>query len=412
MGVKRNERWGIEDRWTKRVKDEHGRTVTVDSDLKGKVARWRVRWVNEEGKECTKSFKRKPDAQQFLNDIAVKVQTGEYAAAKKGGELFSEVAEQWFMTKQHRKPKTVSGYRELLDNLVLPRWGDIPLRDISYEGYLQWLGGLATNGSRRGTPLSASRIIQAHQCAGAVLKYAVKTGKLQKNVAADISRSEDLPELVERERVYLGHEELLRLAEEMGRYKTQTLILGYCGLRFGESVALRRRHIGNAVMTLYASATYVPGSGIVESTTKTKKSRKVPIPLPIWKQLKKELPSDPDALVFPSYLAEDRYMPIEEYRRALDKAKKKAGIDQRLTPHGLRHTAASLAISAGANIKVVQRLLGHASAAMTLDRYGHLYSDDLTAVADSLGKAMESTAVSLRYYGSERKDGGLLETAS
>ena len=39
-----------------------------------------------------------------------------------------------------------------------------------------------------------------------------------------------------------------------------------------------------------------------------------------------------------------------------------------LSPHDLRHTAASLAISAGANVKAVQRMLGHASAAMTLSR--------------------------------------------
>lgn len=68
-----------------------------------------------------------------------------------------------------------------------------------------------------------------------------------------------------------------------------------------------------------------------------------------------------------------------------------------LTPHALRHTCASLAISAGANVKVVQRLLGHASTTMTLDRYGHLMDDDLTGVADALGKAIEATAVSLRY---------------
>ena len=62
-------------------------------------------------------------------------------------------------------------------------------------------------------------------------------------------------------------------------------------------------------------------------------------------------------------------------------------------PHGLRHTTASLAISVGANVKVVQRMLGHATAAMTLDPYGHLLDDDLTGVADTLGKAIESTAV-------------------
>jgi integrase len=42
--------------------------------------------------------------------------------------------------------------------------------------------------------------------------------------------------------------------------------------------------------------------------------------------------------------------------------------------HELRHTAASLAIQAGANIKALQNMLGHASAGLTLDRYGHLYA--------------------------------------
>lgn len=60
---------------------------------------------------------------------------------------------------------------------------------------------------------------------------------------------------------------------------------------------------------------------------------------------------------------------------------------QRITPHDLRHTAASLAISAGANVKAVQRMLGHASAAMTLDTYADLFDDDLDAVAAALSNA-------------------------
>lgn len=55
-----------------------------------------------------------------------------------------------------------------------------------------------------------------------------------------------------------------------------------------------------------------------------------------------------------------------------------------ITPHDLRHTAASLAVSAGANVKAVQRMLGHASAAMTLDVYAGLFGDDLDDVADRL----------------------------
>jgi integrase len=58
----------------------------------------------------------------------------------------------------------------------------------------------------------------------------------------------------------------------------------------------------------------------------------------------------------------------------------------RVTAHDLRHTAASLAISAGANPKVVQRMLGHASAAITLDVYADLFESDLDAVAENVAK--------------------------
>ena len=58
-----------------------------------------------------------------------------------------------------------------------------------------------------------------------------------------------------------------------------------------------------------------------------------------------------------------------------------------MTVHDLRHTAASLAVSAGANVKAVQRMLGHASAAMTLDVYADLFDDDLDAVAQALDTA-------------------------
>jgi len=66
----------------------------------------------------------------------------------------------------------------------------------------------------------------------------------------------------------------------------------------------------------------------------------------------------------------------------------------RITAHALRHTAAWLAISAGANPKVVQRMLGHASAAMTLDVYADLFESDLGAVAENVGKMWSDRAAS------------------
>ena len=81
---------------------------------------------------------------------------------------------------------------------------------------------------------------------------------------------------------------------------------------------------------------------------------------------------------------------------AIRKCQKNDGTFPSITPHDLRHTAASLAISAGANVKAVQRMLGHAKASMTLDVYADLFDEDLDDVADRLDAAIRSAADPLR----------------
>ena len=61
-------------------------------------------------------------------------------------------------------------------------------------------------------------------------------------------------------------------------------------------------------------------------------------------------------------------------------------------PHN-RHTAASLAIAAGADVKVVQQMLGHKSGVMTIDLYGHLFGDRLDVIADALDAAVRAAGV-------------------
>lgn len=64
-----------------------------------------------------------------------------------------------------------------------------------------------------------------------------------------------------------------------------------------------------------------------------------------------------------------------------------------LTPHELRHTTASLAVKAGANVKALKRMLGPASAAITLNVYADLFDDDLEAVGAAV---MRSAAIPSR----------------
>ncbi|MGV9668091.1 tyrosine-type recombinase/integrase [Nocardia niigatensis] len=402
MPAQRNLRSGVEDRWYKTV------TVTdpatgqksrqkVKSKLHGKKnwKRWRARYVDPNGVEHAQSFDTKIQAQQFLDgEVTTKLITGTWVDPDRSGVTFKTVAEKWFTTKQLRKPKTVAGYRSLLDTLVLPRWQSVPLRDIEFEDIQEWIVNLSTAGSYRfqGRGLSASRVIQSYQVLDQVLRFAIKAKRLAINPAEEV----DLPRISLAEKRYLTHLQVLRLALAAGRFRPLVFTLAYTGIRFGEAAALRVADVdlANRRINVSMPATHVAGMGIVESDTKNHIRRAVPVPEFLAKELGAVFDDrDPGALAFESRKGE--YLPLGEFRWAFDQATQAVGVTG-MVPHGLRHTAASLAISAGANIKVVQRMLGHKTATLTLDLYGHLFADDLDAVATAMNAGAQAAADALR----------------
>lgn len=404
MSAQRNRRAGVEDLWRKTVTEIDPATgsrtsVRVSSKLDGTGKRWRARYVDERAKEYTRRFDRKVDAQNWLDQVTTEHVTGVYVDPARKSELFGPVAEQWFATKATKAPKTIAGYRSLLDRHVLPRWEQVKLKDIGYEDVQIWVTGLSASGGGyrfedRG--LSASRVIQAYQILNQVLRYAVRTKRLALNPANDI----ELPRKTEPEKRYLNHHQVHALAASAGRFRVLVLSLAYCGLRFGEAVALRVKNVDPVRSRLWVStsATNVAGHGIVEGSTKNHSARAVPVPAFLMGLLVQHIDGRADTdLVFPS--RRGGFLPLGELRWAFDRATKETGLSG-LVPHELRHTAASLAIAAGANVKVVQRMLGHKTATLTLDRYGHLFPDDLDTVAQSLNaasrQALESTAYPLR----------------
>lgn len=384
--MKRNRRAGVEDRWRRTVRQPDGTIATAPSANNGKGSRWRARYVDEHGREHVKAFRRKADAQQWLDQQVSDQVTGTWTDPSLSSVTFSVIAERWFTTKVNRSPKTVAGYRSLLDTVVLPRWKDVPLRDIRFDELQVWISSLSIGGSARfdGKGLSASRVRQAHQLIGAVLKFAVKAKHLAVNPADGI----ELPRLPETEQRYLTHEQLHRVAVASGRLRTLVLVLGYCGLRFGEAAALQISDVDlqNRRIRVSRSVTHVAKMGLVEGPTKNHSSRAVPVPKFLARLLETEIAGrDSCALVFPS--RRDGVLTLGEGRYWFDKATAAVDGCAGLRLHDLRHTCASLAIRAGANVKVVQRLLGHKTATLTLDRYGHLFPDDLDAVADAFDAA-------------------------
>jgi integrase len=392
--MKRNRRAGVEDRWTKTVRDASGNARTVPTARHGTGMRWLARYVDDRGREHTKAFGRKSDAQQWLDKETADHVVGTWTDPKLSGQTFGALAERWIQTKVTRAPKTVAGYRSLLHTLILPRWADVALRDMSFDDIQEWVSGLSVNGSVRfeGRGLSAGRVIQAYQVVSQVLRFAVRAKHLAANPADGI----ELPRQREAARRYLTHEQLHRLAVASGRFRSMVLVLGYCGLRFGEAAALRCADVNCTTRRIRVSrsVTYVTGEGLIEGDTKNHSTRSVPVPKFLAPLLDTELTGkDGGALVFPS--RRGGYLTESELRWVFDRAATTIGVDG-LTPHELRHTCASLAIAAGANVKVLQTLMGHKTATLTLDRYGHLFPDDLGRIADAFDAAAQSSADWLR----------------
>lgn len=168
-------------------------------------------------------------------------------------------------------------------------------------------------------------------------------------------------------------------------------------MRWGEVAALRVRHVDLARRRIHVVEAASEASGrITIGTPKSHQARWLPIPRFLVEPLSDQVRGlGPDDLVFTA--PEGGPLRNSNFRRRVfDRAADSVGLTD-LRIHDLRHTAASLAVASGANVKAVQRMLGHASAAMTLDVYAGLFGDDLDALAERLhDAAMRPRAASVR----------------
>ena len=250
--------------------------------------------------------------------------------------------------------------------------------DIRFTEVQAWVSELA---GRRGPVI----VRMSHSVLARILDDAVRDRLL----AANPARGVKLPPVVKRQNVYLTAAQLHALATEAGRYGSLVLLLGTAGLRWSEVAALRvcdvdflRRRV-----ELHRNAVTLTGR-VAVGTLKSGKARTVPLAAFVVDELAATCAGKGrDELIWPS--GTGGYLPPPGATRswlsgAVARCQQADPTFPRISAHALRHTAASLAISAGANVKVVQRMLGHSSAAMTLDVYADLFDDDLTGVADRL----------------------------
>jgi integrase len=365
--------------------------------------RWRARYRDPSGRERSKSFARKVDAERFLVGIEDAKLRGAYVDPAAGRVPFSEWAERWYNTTATLRPSTRKDYGTLLKNQVLPAFGDMTLVAIDTLLVREWVAELVAGG------LSAKRSRKAHQVLSQILGSAVDGGRLARNVAEGIK----LPKVQRKEMHFLTAAQVEALADAIvPPYGVLIRVAAYTGLRPCEFVALKvgRMDLLRATVRVAEAAPEVAGH-LEWGGVKTHEARTVRLPRSVAEELGAYLadrPHGPGDLVFTAPrggpLRESKFVPgrfkpaigaANEAIADLDQDGRPAALPEDLRLYDLRHTAASLMIRQGASVKAVQRQLGHATGSITLDVYGHLFPDELDSLAGRLEDARAEALASL-----------------
>lgn len=332
-----------------------------------------------------RGFRTKREAELALASLEVGKARGEFIDATAARATIGQLGVEWVRDQGHLKPSSLRPVEIAWRVHVEPRWARVAVADVRFSDVQRWVTELsATRG--------ATTVLRAYGVLAAILDVAVRDRRALSNSA----RGVNLPRKVKRAHTYLTAEQVSALAIAAGEKGTLVLVLAYCGLRWGEAVGLRVKDLDMLRRRINVSVNAVEvGDRIEVGTPKTHKRRSVPFPAGLTLPLARLCEGkSPDALVFAAadggHLRRTRTN--ESSRGWFTQSVRRADLPP-LTPHDLRHTAASLAVSAGANVKAVQRMLGHASASMTLDVYSDLFDDDLDAVAERLDHRLTATDV-------------------
>lgn len=341
--------------------------------------RWRVRYRDPTGRERSRSFARRADADRFLATVQADLVRGEWTDPRLARIPVEEWSRRWLATKRHLKPKTLAGYESILHAHVLPTFGSYQLRHVDRMADEEWMADLQATG------LGASGVRQARQLLNSMLRLAVDAGYLPTNPVDGVR----VPRQPETEMLFLDADEVERLATAIRQpYGMLVYVLTYGGLRWGEAAALKRGRCDLLRSRLEVAESLSEARGELHfGATKTNRSRMVGVPAflrdLLAAHLARNVESEPDALVFTSPLGAP--LRNSNFRRQVwYRAVEDAGLPGGLRIHDLRHTCASLLISAGANPKAVQVHLGHSSIAVTMDRSTHLFPSDTEALIGRL----------------------------
>lgn len=342
---------------------------------------YRARYIGDDGRERSRSFDRKIDAERFLAEQAHRLNSGTWVDPSEGRRTLREVAERWQASQPHR-PSTKAQVASHLERHILPVFGDRPLAAIRKSDVQAWVKG-------RAEVLEPATVETMFRHLSSVFRSAVEDRLIGVSPCAGVKLPRRARELV----VPLSVAEVTRLADAIDpRYRGLVLLAAGTGLRQGEAFGLtldrvdflrRRVRVDRQLVQVGSGA---PAFGPPKTAASV---RTVPMADVTLQALARHLEAFPvdraDGLLFTT--AEGGALRRNRFAEVWSRARASTGLGADRTFHDLRHFYASLLIRHGESVKVVQARLGHASASETLDTYSHLWPDSDDRTRDAVTAA-------------------------
>jgi integrase len=369
----------------------------VSSITRDRSGAWRARYRDPEGKQRSRNFSRRRDAELFLTSTEHAKASGSYVDPVLGKITFDTWAKEWRAGIVDLRPSTLARDDGYLKRYLQPTFGEKRLAEIDHAMVRAWVAGLTARG------LAPSTVVLAGLLMRKIMATAVAAGRIPASPCNGIR----LPRIEREEARFLAPTEIGALTDTINeRYRGLVMLGAFGGLRIGEMLGLRAKHLDLLHGRVNVTEILVEVSGQLNfGTPKTRAGRRaVPLPRVAIDALDDHLRRYPAAqgdLVFSA--PEGGPVRLASWRRRFWKPAVEVSGLSPLRPHDLRHTAVALWIAAGATPREIATRAGHTSVVTVLDRYGHLFPDSeqkvnaaLDVLAKDAGISRSAQVVSIR----------------
>jgi integrase len=354
----------------------------MSSVAKQPSGKWRARYRDESGRERARHFDRKADAQRWLDVVTTsKMTTGNYVDPKVSAtQTVKWWAEQWKAGRDgiHRHGTQRNVNRKV--DMIVTRFGARPLSSIRPSDIKTWMSELRTS-------YAPATVTGVYRILVLFLADAVRDGLIQRSPCSRHTS----PGAAKQKPYVASTAQVWDLYEAMAEQHRIAVLLGaFAGLRTGEVCGLRWLDV-DLDQNLIIPAVQYPCQPLKTEMSGTA----IPIPGELSKLLREQGRRWPGATVLTTPAGGQ--LPISTLGRPWRTARDSVdGLPAGFRFHDLRHWFASTLIASGADVKVVQARLRHASAVVTLDVYGHLFPDSDESTRTALSGVFRARADSVR----------------